>query len=60
VQAWIEQDLVAERPEARLAAATELAALGLAGRGAPLLSDGDPRVRVGAACTIIMAARQGR
>lgn len=60
VQAWIEADLGAERPELRLAAATELAALGLAGRGAPLLSDADPRVRVRAACTIILAVRGAR
>ena len=57
IQAWIEQDLAAERPEVRLAAGTELAALGLAGRGAPLLADADARVRVRAACTIIMAVR---
>ena len=58
VQAWIELDLGADRPEARLAAATELAAMGRAGRAAPLLADGDARVRLRAACTIIAAARR--
>jgi HEAT repeat protein len=57
VQGWIEQDLVADPPELRLAAATELAAMGVAARGAPLLADGDARVRVRAACTMMMAAR---
>ena len=57
IQAWIEQDLGADRPELRLAAATELAALGRAGRGAPLLADGDAGVRLRAACTMIAAAR---
>lgn len=58
VQAWVEQDLAADRPEVRLAAATELAAMGRAGRAAPLLADGDGRVRVRAACTMILAVRR--
>jgi len=58
VQAWIEQDLGAERPEVRLAAMTELAAMGRAGRGAPLLADGDAGVRVRAACALMLAARR--
>jgi hypothetical protein len=58
VQAWIEQDLGADRPEQRLSAAMELAAMGRAGRGAPLLADGDARVRLRAACTMITAARR--
>jgi HEAT repeat protein len=57
VQLWIEDDLQAKRPELRLAAATELAAMGVAARAAPLLADEDARVRVRAACTMIMAAR---
>jgi hypothetical protein len=57
IQAWVEEGLSADRPEARLAAATELASLGLAARGAPLLADADPSVRVRAACTILMAYR---
>ena len=60
IQAWIEEDLTAEQPEARLAAATELASLGVAARGAPLLADADPSVRLRAACTILMAFRGGR
>jgi HEAT repeat protein len=60
VQAWIEQELTAVRPERRLAAATELAAMGVAARGAPLLADGDASVRTRASCTLMMAARAGR
>jgi hypothetical protein len=58
VQLWIEQDLAAEAPERRLAAATALAALGVAARAAGLLADADPRVRMRAACTILVAARR--
>ncbi len=57
VQAWIEEDLGAVRPEERLAAAEALAAMGVAARGAPLLADAEPRVRVRVACTILLAAR---
>ena len=57
VQAWVEQDLTAESPSARLSAAADLAALGVQARAAPLLADGDAGVRVRAACTILMAAR---
>jgi HEAT repeat protein len=58
VQLWIEQDLAAEAPERRLAAATALAAMGVAARAAGLLADADPRVRMRAACTILVAARR--
>lgn len=57
VQAWIEQDLGAPHAGARLAAATALGLLGVEGRAAPLLADADPRVRLEAACTILVAAR---
>jgi hypothetical protein len=57
VQAWIEQDLSAPAPEDRAGAASALAALGVASRAAPLLADGDARVRVRAACTILAASR---
>lgn len=57
VQSWIEEDLEAAQPDRRLAAAMELAALGVAARGAPLLADADARVRTRAACTLIMAVR---
>jgi hypothetical protein len=57
VQAWIERDLSAPSPEDRAGAASALAALGVASRAAPLLADGDARVRVRAACTILAAAR---
>jgi HEAT repeat protein len=57
VQAWIEQDLGADRVEQRLAAATTLAVMGVAARGAPLLADADAGVRVRAACTMMMAVR---
>jgi hypothetical protein len=60
MQAWIEHDLGADRPELRLAAATELAVMGVAARGAPLLADEDERVRVRAACTMIAAVRGRR
>jgi hypothetical protein len=56
-QAWIEQDLDAGPPEQRLAAATELAAMGVSARGAPLLAHADAGVRLRAACTMIMAVR---
>jgi|HubBroStandDraft_1064217.scaffolds.fasta_scaffold00419_9 hypothetical protein len=59
-QAWIEGDLKASAPAERLAAATALAALGLAARSAPLLADEDPSVRDRAACTIVMASRIAR
>jgi hypothetical protein len=58
VQAWIEADLTASDPAARLAAATALAELGVAARAAPLLADVDPRVRLRAACTLLLAARR--
>jgi hypothetical protein len=57
VQGWIEQDLSAEAPSARLSAAADLAALGVPSRAVPLLADADAGVRVRAACTILMAAR---
>jgi HEAT repeat protein len=57
IQAWIEQDLVAEQPESRVLAANALATLGLAARAAPLLADSDASVRLRAACTIVAAAR---
>jgi len=60
VQGWIEGDLEALAPEARLAAATALSALGVAARSAPLLADEDPSVRERAACTIVMAGRVAR
>ncbi|HEX8793999.1 MAG TPA: HEAT repeat domain-containing protein [Polyangiaceae bacterium] len=58
IQAWIEQDLASQDADDRLSAVTSLAALGVAGRGAPVLADGDAHVRVRAACTILMAARR--
>ncbi len=60
VQAWIEQDLSASDPYARLAAADALAALGRSARGAPLLADADASVRIRAACTLMTAARVAR
>jgi hypothetical protein len=57
VQSWLEDDLGAAEPEARLAAASALAALGVAARAAPLLADADASVRVRSACTIVLAAR---
>jgi HEAT repeat protein len=58
VQAWIEQDLAASDPAERLAAASALAALGVAARAAPLLADADARVRMRAACILMIAARR--
>ena len=58
IQAWIEQDLASADADDRLSAVTSLAALGVSGRGAPVLADADPHVRVRAACTILMAARR--
>jgi HEAT repeat protein len=57
VQSWVESDLVAHDAATRLAAATALAALGRAGRAAPLLADDDPGVRTRAACTVLLGAR---
>ncbi len=57
VQAWLEQELAAKEPHARLAAAGALAALGRSARGAPLLADADASVRTRAACTLMVAAR---
>jgi hypothetical protein len=59
VQAWVEQDLGAAEAGERLAAAAALANLGVLARAAPLLADADARVRVRAACTMILAARRG-
>lgn len=58
VQAWIEEDLASPDPTRKLGAAQALAALGRAGRAAPLLADPDPAVRTRAACTMIVAARR--
>ena len=57
VQAWIERDLDSADPSVRLSAASALAVLGRAARGAPLLADADPEVRTRAACTLVMASR---
>ncbi|MGH7437316.1 MAG: HEAT repeat domain-containing protein [Polyangiaceae bacterium] len=57
IQGWIEQDLVAARPESRVLAANALTTLGLAARAAPLLADSDASVRMRAACTIVAGAR---
>jgi HEAT repeat protein len=57
VQAWLEQDLAADQPEARISAANALATLGMAARAAPLLADSDASVRLRAACTIVGGAR---
>jgi hypothetical protein len=58
VQAWLEADLAAPEPSARLSAADALAALGRSARAAPLLVDPDASVRVRAACTLITGARR--
>lgn len=58
VQAWIEEDLAANDPNRRAQAASALAAMGRAARGAPLLADADVSVRTRAACTMIVAARR--
>jgi hypothetical protein len=53
VQGAAERDLGSPEGRLRLAALDDLAALGLAGRGAPLLADDDPEVRTRAACTVL-------
>jgi HEAT repeat protein len=60
VQAWVEGDLAAPEAAERLAAATALASMGVAARAAPLLADPDARVRMRAACTMLLAARRDR
>jgi hypothetical protein len=60
VQGWIEQGLSAREGDDRLDAAIALAALGVPARAAPLLADASARVRVRAACTILVAARVDR
>jgi hypothetical protein len=57
VQSWIEADLRSPDADVRSSAADALAALGRAGRAAPLLADEDPSVRTRAACTILAAGR---
>jgi len=58
IQAWIEKDLASKEAHRRLGAASALAALGRAGRAAPLLADPDASVRTRAACTMLVAARR--
>jgi hypothetical protein len=60
IQGWIEQGLSARQGDDRLDAAVALAALGVPARAAPLLADPSARVRVRAACTILVAARAAR
>jgi hypothetical protein len=55
VQGDAERDLGNAEGRLRLAALDDLAALGMAGRGAPLLADDDPEVRTRAACTVLRA-----
>jgi len=57
IQAWIEADLKAPSPSAKLLAARALASLGRASRAAPLLADPDATVRLGAVCTLVRAAK---
>lgn len=57
IQAWIEADLRSFSAQDRISAATSLAALGRAARGAMLLADPDPEVRTRVSCTILAAAR---
>lgn len=57
VQAWIERDLASTDVQRKTSAAGSLAALGRAGRAAPLLADPDPTIRTRVACTILTAAR---
>jgi hypothetical protein len=60
IQAWLEASLASADEDERLAAATALGSLGVPGRAAPLLADASPRVRVRAACSILMAGRAPR
>ncbi len=55
IQAWLERDLVAPDPEARLSALLSLVALDRGPRGATLLADQDPSVRTRAACLLLAA-----
>jgi len=57
IQAWVEADLASKVPHIRLAAADSLSAMGRSARGATLLTDEDPHVRMRAACTLITGAR---
>jgi hypothetical protein len=58
VQAWVELGLAASDAGERLTAVSALAELGVPARGAPVLADADARVRVRAACTMLIAARR--
>ena len=60
IQAWVESDLRSSSARDRISAATSLAALGRAARGAMLLADPDPEVRTRVSCTLIAAARMHR
>ncbi len=55
IQAWIEADLASPDATTRFGAVTALAALGRAGRAAPVLADADPSLRTRAACTLLAA-----
>lgn len=57
IQAWIEADLGAPDAATKLAAATDLAALGRPARAVMLLGDPDAHVRTRAACIILTATR---
>ena len=57
IQAVAERDLGSPDGRLRLAALDDLAALGMAGRGAPLLADDDPEIRTRAACTVLRSTR---
>ena len=57
VQVWLEQSLQARSVPERLEAAIALARLGVAARAAPLLVDPEPRVRVRAACELLLAGK---
>jgi hypothetical protein len=53
VQGWVEADLKSTDATTRLLAASALVSMHRAARAALLLADADPRVRTGAACTLL-------
>lgn len=53
VQAWVEEDLTSPDPSLRLEALQDLVALRRGARGAGLLADDDPSVRLRAACALL-------
>lgn len=58
IQSWIEEDLSSKDTQDKISALLALSAMGRASRGAKLLADSDPLVRVEAGCALVAAGRR--